>query len=101
MIVATDPADLGVLEASRLVRARQLSAVELVEACLRRIDAVSEPSFDAAPDAVNAWVRTYPELARRQATDADQQFAKDDASTPLLCGIPTALRTSTRSRGCQ
>ena len=33
-----DPADLGVLEAAELLRSGRLSAVELTEACLRRID---------------------------------------------------------------
>ncbi|MGB0095425.1 MAG: hypothetical protein WBP81_23170 [Solirubrobacteraceae bacterium] len=33
-----EPADLGVLEASALLRARKLSALELAESCLRRIE---------------------------------------------------------------
>ena len=34
----TDPADLGLLEAADQMRAGRLSAVELTEACLRRIE---------------------------------------------------------------
>jgi hypothetical protein len=62
-----DPADLGVLEAAELLRSRRLSAVELTEACLRRIDERNggPPSADGAPDAINAWARLYPDLARR------------------------------------
>ena len=37
--VATDPADLGLLEAAALLRSRALSAVELLEACQARIAA--------------------------------------------------------------
>ena len=62
---ATDPADLGLLEAATLLRGRGLSAAELLAACQSRIAARNggEPTFDGAPDAVNAWVRLYPELA--------------------------------------
>ena len=61
-----DAADLGVVEAAVLLRAGSLSAVELTEACLSRIEERNGGSatFDGAQDAVNAWVRLYPELAR-------------------------------------
>ena len=64
---ATDPADLGLLEAAALLRARALSAVELLEACQARIAARNggPPTFDGAPGAINAWTRLYPELAAR------------------------------------
>ncbi|HEY1566910.1 MAG TPA: amidase [Solirubrobacteraceae bacterium] len=89
---ATDPADLGVLEAVSLLRRRALSASELTEACLARIAERNggAPTFDGAPDAVNAWVRLYPELARKSARAADQRLAAGDA--PALCGIPLALK---------
>ena len=52
-----DAADLGLLEAAALLRARQLSAVELLAACLARIEARNggPPSFDGTPGAVTAW----------------------------------------------
>jgi aspartyl-tRNA(Asn)/glutamyl-tRNA(Gln) amidotransferase subunit A len=90
----TDPADLGVLEASARLRARELSAAELLEACLRRIEERNggEPSFDGAPDAVNAWVRLYPERAAELAQAADERLAREGDEAPLLCGIPLALK---------
>ena len=48
---ATDPADLGVIEAARELRARRLSSAELTDAVLARIAARNggEPTFDGAP----------------------------------------------------
>ena len=88
----TDPADLGVLEAAARLRTRELSAAELLAACLRRIEQRNggPPSFDGAPDAINAWTRLYPELAAEQARAADERLDRGDA--PLLCGIPLALK---------
>ncbi len=89
---ATDPADLGVLEASELLRERALSSTELTEACLARIEARNggAPTFEGSPDAINAWVRLYPELARESARAADERLAAGDA--PALCGIPLGLK---------
>jgi aspartyl-tRNA(Asn)/glutamyl-tRNA(Gln) amidotransferase subunit A len=97
--VATDPSDLGVLEAGALLRSRALSAVELLEACLARIAARNggEPTFDGAPDAINAWVRLYPELAGELARAADERLAADNP--PALCGIPLALKDLFAVRG--
>ncbi len=88
----TDPADLGVLEASSLLRAGKLSSAELTEACLARIEECNggAPTFEGSPDAVNAWVRLYPELARESARAADARLAGGDA--PPLCGIPLGLK---------
>jgi aspartyl-tRNA(Asn)/glutamyl-tRNA(Gln) amidotransferase subunit A len=87
-----DPADLGVLEASALLRGGRLSSAELTEACLARIEERNggAPTFAGAPEAVNAWVRLYPELARASARLADERLAAGEA--PLLCGIPLALK---------
>ncbi len=89
---ATNPADLGVLEAVSLLRGGGLSAAELTEACLARIAERNGggPTFEGAPDAVNAWVRLYPELALESARAADQRLAAGDA--PALCGIPVGLK---------
>jgi aspartyl-tRNA(Asn)/glutamyl-tRNA(Gln) amidotransferase subunit A len=91
---ATDPADLGLLEASALLRTRALSAVELLDACQARIGARNggEPTFDGAPGAVNAWARLYPEVAHELARDADARLAAEGDAAPLVCGIPLALK---------
>jgi aspartyl-tRNA(Asn)/glutamyl-tRNA(Gln) amidotransferase subunit A len=89
-----DPADLSLLEAAGELRARRLSAVELLAACERRIEARNggQPSFDGAPDAVNAWVRLYPELAAEQARAADDRLAREGGAAPLVCGVPVGLK---------
>jgi aspartyl-tRNA(Asn)/glutamyl-tRNA(Gln) amidotransferase subunit A len=91
---AADAADLGVLEAARQLAARELSSRELTGACLRRIEERNggTPSFDGAGDRINAWVRLYPDLAREQAAAADERRARARDATPLLCGIPLALK---------
>jgi aspartyl-tRNA(Asn)/glutamyl-tRNA(Gln) amidotransferase subunit A len=88
------PADLGLLEAAAQLRSRSLSSAELTDACLARIDEVNggEPSFEGAPDAINAWVRLYPELAREHARAADKRLASEGDSAPLVCGIPLGLK---------
>jgi aspartyl-tRNA(Asn)/glutamyl-tRNA(Gln) amidotransferase subunit A len=91
---STDPAELGVLEAAGELRARRLSARDLLAAVLARIDARNggEPTFDGAPDAVNAWVRLYPEHAEAMARAADERLAREGEEAPLLCGIPIGLK---------
>lgn len=89
-----DAADLGVLEAAALLRERSLSSIELTEACLRRIEERNggSPTLDGSPDAVNAWVRLYPDLARKQARLADERRAREGEATPLLTGIPIGVK---------
>ena len=91
---ATDPADLGVLEAAWQLAAGTLSSRELTEACLGRIEERNggAPTFDGAPDRINAWVRLYPDLAREQAGQADERRARERQATPLLCGIPIGVK---------
>jgi aspartyl-tRNA(Asn)/glutamyl-tRNA(Gln) amidotransferase subunit A len=91
---ATDAADLGVLEAAAGLRARRLSARELLAAVLARIEARNggAPTFDGAGDAVNAWARLYPELAEAMARAADERIAREGEAAPLLCGVPIGLK---------
>jgi len=83
-----------VLEAAAALRERRVSAVELAEDCLARIERRNggAPSFDGAPGAINAWVRIYPEIAREQAHEADARRAREGERTPALCGVPVALK---------
>jgi aspartyl-tRNA(Asn)/glutamyl-tRNA(Gln) amidotransferase subunit A len=89
-----DAADLGVLDAAEQLAGGHLSSSELTEACLRRIEERNggAPTFDGAPDRINAWVRLYPELAREQAAAADARRAREGDAAPLLCGIPIGLK---------
>ncbi|MEU4314734.1 amidase [Nocardia sp. NPDC024068] len=81
-ITATDPALLPAVEAASLLQAKRLHPRELLDACLRR-----SAEFDGP---INAWVRTYPEIAYDQAEQAGQRLAAGGA--PLLCGLPLALK---------
>jgi aspartyl-tRNA(Asn)/glutamyl-tRNA(Gln) amidotransferase subunit A len=87
----TDPADLGVVEAGTLLRARDLSARELAAACLARIrERDGTHSHEGDPGSINAWVRVYEEDALAAAKRADERLAGGDA--PPLCGVPIGLK---------
>lgn len=72
---------LTIAEARDKLRAREITAVELTEACL---DAA------ASSGALNAFVHHTPEIARAQAAAADQQLAAGGA--PSMCGIPVGIK---------
>ena len=76
------PADLDLVEAAALLARRALSARELTEACLLRIR--------ERDGALGAWVRVYAESALADADRADRRRARE--ATPLLCGLPVALK---------
>jgi amidase len=76
----TDVCFLPAIEQERLLRARELSATELVEAHLDRIEAVNP--------AVNAIVTLVPELAREHARESDRRLAAGE--TRPLEGLPVA-----------
>ncbi|WP_299817421.1 amidase family protein [uncultured Jannaschia sp.] len=80
---ATDPADLGARAARRLIARRQLSALELAQACIARIERLDH--------AVNAIVaRDFDGLlAGARAADAD--VAAGRALGPLH-GLPVAIK---------
>jgi aspartyl-tRNA(Asn)/glutamyl-tRNA(Gln) amidotransferase subunit A len=86
----SDPADLTLVELLPLLRSRELSARELLEACLRRVER-HEPQ-------VQAFVRLTPERAFAAATRADEARA---AGRPVgaLAGIPVALKDLYCTRG--
>ena len=87
----SDPADLAVSEAAVLLARRELSAVELTQACLTRIaERDGAHSHDGDPSSINAWVRIYAEDALAAATRADERLAVGNARP--LCGIPIGLK---------
>jgi len=63
------------------LRARDITSVELTQACLGAIEGAS---------ALNAFVHNTPEIALERAAAADQRLAKDDA--PSMCGIPIGIK---------
>ena len=86
----SDPADLSLAELLPLLRSRTLSARELLEACLRRVDQ-QEP-------AVRAFVTLTPDLARAAAERADTERAAGRPVGPLA-GVPVALKDLYCTRG--
>jgi aspartyl-tRNA(Asn)/glutamyl-tRNA(Gln) amidotransferase subunit A len=85
------PADLGVVEAAERLRRRELSATELVSACLERIrNRDGTHSHEGDPGSINAWVRVYEEDALAAAAAADERLGAGNA--PPLCGVPVGLK---------
>jgi aspartyl-tRNA(Asn)/glutamyl-tRNA(Gln) amidotransferase subunit A len=82
---------LTIHEAHGLLKARQLSSVELTKACLERIQEV-EPK-------VHALVTITDELALSQAEKADQLIAGGDIHP--LTGIPVVIKDNMCTKGIQ
>ncbi len=76
-------ADLSLTNASRLVRERRVSSVELTEACLHRI-AERNPEL-------NAFITVTEESARMEARTAEREIQSGAWRGPLH-GIPIALK---------
>lgn len=83
MADATDPADLGAVDARRLMAQGALSARELAEACIARVDRVNH--------AVNAYVA---QDFDRVMTGAEAADAAQASGQPLsaLHGLPLAIK---------
>src|SRR5450755_102569 len=92
--LATDPAELGLLDARALLAQGGLTALELTEACLAAITRRNggAPSFDGSPQAINAWVRVYEGRAREAARAADSRRAREGDDVPAMCGIPLGVK---------
>ncbi|MAE10865.1 MAG: Asp-tRNA(Asn)/Glu-tRNA(Gln) amidotransferase GatCAB subunit A [Dehalococcoidales bacterium] len=73
---------LTIHEAHQLLKSKQLSSVELTEACLERVRQI-EPKL-------GAFVRVTDELALKQAQKADGLLSEGKAS--LLTGIPALIK---------
>jgi len=79
----TKPCDLSALEARRLIGAKRLSPVELLESCLERIRATNK--------AVNAIVAMDERAARKAAKAAENAVMRGD-DLGLLHGLPIAVK---------
>ena len=74
-----DLAYLTIADAAELIRKRRLSPVELVDACLSRIDRHDET--------IQAWITVFPEKARAEAKAAADEIARRGPRSSLH-GIP-------------
>jgi amidase len=79
----TEPCDLSAVAARRLIGSRKLSALELLESCLKRIDSTNR--------AVNAIVAMDVEAARKGARAADEAMRRGD-DPGLLAGLPIGVK---------
>ncbi|MGI9666140.1 MAG: amidase [Acidimicrobiia bacterium] len=78
------------VDQAALLRRREISASELLEAHLARIEA-SNPTL-------NAIVTYTPDLAREMAREADARFAAGGVP-PLLTGLPIAHKDTKETKG--
>ncbi|HSF17550.1 MAG TPA: amidase [Vicinamibacteria bacterium] len=81
---------LSAHELARLVRAKEISAVELLEAHLEQVERVNPK--------VNAIVTLVPELARERARLLDEKAMRGESLGPLH-GIPLAVKDLELTRG--
>ena len=72
---------LTLAEARDKLRAREVTSLELTEACLTAIEGAG---------ALNAFVHQTPEIARDQARAADARLTAGDA--PAMCGLPIGVK---------
>lgn len=79
----SNPADLGAREARRLIARKQLSPVELAEACMARVEALDH--------AVNAVVARDFDRLLDEARAAEAMVAAGQALGPLH-GLPVAIK---------
>ena len=87
----TDPADLGVQEAASALANRQVSARELTENCLGRINS-------AHGQDLNAFIHVADDLARQQGIASDERRASGKLLSDLD-GVPIAVKDNIDVRG--
>jgi aspartyl-tRNA(Asn)/glutamyl-tRNA(Gln) amidotransferase subunit A len=88
--VPSDPLFLSVEQASRLVKQRKLSPVELVDMTLARIEKQN--------GSINAFITVTAESARRQARAAEREIRRKGPKSPLH-GLPVSLKDNIYTRG--
>ncbi len=74
---------LSATELAKLVRQREVSAREVADAVLDRLDAVNP--------AINAVIEHRPDDVRRQADEVDRAIARGDDPGPLA-GVPVTVK---------
>jgi aspartyl-tRNA(Asn)/glutamyl-tRNA(Gln) amidotransferase subunit A len=84
------PHERTAAELSTAFAARELSPVEVTEACLGRIEAL-----DAE---INAFCLVDAEASRRQAEESEQRWLKGDPLSPLD-GVPVAIKDLLLTKG--
>lgn len=82
MSATVDPAALTISEASRMLRAGEMSSVELLAAVMERLGETDE--------ILHAWVMTMPEEAHAAAVRADRDIAARIGGP--LTGIPVGIK---------
>lgn len=90
MTQATDISELSVREIARLYRAHSLSPVEVVDACLARIERLNPK--------LNAFVTLTAEAARTAARAAENRLREID-ELPTLFGIPFSVKDTLPTAG--
>ena len=86
----TEPCDLTALDARRMIGAKQLSPVELLDSCLARISAVNP--------AINAVVAMDEPRARADARAAEAAVMRGDR-LGLLHGLPIGIKDLEETEG--
>ena len=84
-------ADLGVAELARRISGKEVSSVEVVEACLARISE-RDPGL-------NAFSVVLGDQARAEAAERDRSLQEGDAPGPLH-GVPVAIKEEIDVAGC-
>jgi amidase len=86
----SDACSLSGIEQARLIRSGQVSATELVEAHLRRIEQVNP--------CLNAVAEVLEETARQSAARVDRERAQGNP-LPALAGVPFSIKDSIEVKG--
>jgi len=88
---------LTIKQASELLKSKQVSSVELTEACLRRIKKIDNPTNKSEASKINAFLTVCEEEAIRDAKKADEKRKKGEAGE--LLGIPFAAKDVLMTKG--
>lgn len=88
-MAGSDLTSLTIAELAGLVRGRAIGPIEVVEACLRRIEQL-QPR-------VNAYTCIMTDQALQQAKDIDRALTRGEPGGPL-CGVPVSVKDVIETR---